>query len=269
VGELVNRKLEPIYRRAGESLIYAYTIELHRKPDYDWQGRRRHDFTSFDATLLLSIPDALLEKVEAALAAWAGVPVPRIRQRHSGTPVHIQPVGEHRRFAKGEDNTLRRGVEGIGDYAAKTYVDLHNLREFYGKHQAPFADALKKVNHASADVIDKAKAAYEHFREFAMSTWEDVAMDLAAGKSTLRAAGGVLDIGQVLRIFQSDSVLAEKVKRFWSAADIEQHLAGLGIAVRKNGVAGSISGPWMSSSTTSQQQRLPTPAAHSRGAQHD
>jgi hypothetical protein len=226
VGQLVNRKLWPLYHRAGLPLTYGYAVELHRKPDPEFVKYRRAWLDSYDATLLLHVPHPILERVEQALAKWAGADVQRIRRRLSGAAVHIQVVQDRKCFLRGGDNTLRLGVEGIGDYAAKSFPRLHALREHYGRHDAPFAKQLERLIHASDDIRNDARAVYEGLRKLAGSTWADVAADLRRGSCSPEP--GTISIGQPLRIWESDPLLMAAVERFRSEADLRAALVAKG-----------------------------------------
>lgn len=132
----INRKLEPIYRRAGRVLSYAYALEVNRGPWDTIDGETLHGRGGYGlvhATILLSIPDELFEPVTRAISRHFKTPREWLTRRNSGSPAHLTRISAAKGFVKGGGATLHVGVLGVMDYVAKGFRVVHDLRAFYDR----------------------------------------------------------------------------------------------------------------------------------------
>ncbi len=115
---MINRSLEPIYRRAGHKLSYHYIIEVAPLRLEDENGNLTYErsvLESFHVSLALSIPEDIKSKVEAAICRSFKTPQRDLYMYHSGQAAHLTAISEDRAFTRGGDQSGRRGQIGRND----------------------------------------------------------------------------------------------------------------------------------------------------------
>ncbi|WP_152426772.1 hypothetical protein [Paramagnetospirillum caucaseum] len=226
VGSIINAKLEPIYRRAKLHLSYAYKIEVEQAYDPDHKVmlcRRETDRVDFHATILLHVPDALVEKVEEVFAAYAATTRQVIRQYHTGKRAHIADIGMDRQW-NGKNASRRRGLLGKADYAGKDFHKLDDVAGWEKQHYASPLD-LRKLCHASTDVVATAKALYTELVSWLTLSGPE-AIDRAKGLPSAFSAFAVNEIETVERIASTRPDILDMMKRVQTDEDAVSYLAG-------------------------------------------
>jgi hypothetical protein len=223
VGSLINEKLEPIYRRSGHRLSYAYKIEVEQAYDPDHKEkalRRETDLVDFHATILLHVPDALVEKVEEVFAAYAATTRQVIRKYHTGKRAHIADISMDRQW-KG---SRRCGLLGKADYVGKDFHKLDDVAGWEKKHYASPLD-LKKLCHASTDVVATAKTLYADLVSWLTLSGPE-AIDRAKGLPSAFSAFAINEVETVERIASTRPDILDMMKRGETAEDAVSYLAG-------------------------------------------
>lgn len=154
----INRKLEPIYRRAGLSLRYAYALEINRGARDARDGQTLHGrggYGLIHATILLSIPEELAAKVVRAIARHFETHQTRLTRRNSGSPAYLTLISGKKVFAKGGSATLHGAVLGVMDYVAKGFHIVDDLRVFYER------EAVTGYNPVGSKPIGADRASWE------------------------------------------------------------------------------------------------------------
>lgn len=252
VGALINEKLEPIYRRAGHRLSYSYKIEVEQAYDPDHRKkalRRETDLVDFHATILIQVPDGLVEKVENVLASYAATSRPMVRKYHTGKRAHIADIQMERRYG----DTGRRGLLGIADYVGKDFHKLDDVAGWEKQHYAHPLD-LKKVCHASADVIAAAKALYTELVSWLTMSGPE-AVEQAKGLPSEFSAFAINEMEVVERIAGTWPAIREVMER------VKTDAAAAGLADEATSTSSPAISPLSGSDDRSLVMRLKAPVA--------
>jgi len=190
VGGLINKYLEPIYRRAGHKLSYLYVVEVAPLRLEDENANLLHErseLDSFHVSLALRIPEDIVDPVAKALCRAFKTPRRDLFRYHSGQAAHVATISDERAFTKGGDQSGRNGLVGRVDYACKGLRRLHTTKSFYDQFSL---DPLPLGRWASAsnDVRGAARKQYDELRKMLMTPLTDAVQAALNGNRFEREA---------------------------------------------------------------------------------
>lgn len=168
---LISKTLSKIYRERGLLAEFNYIYVMEAKPlfeDNEITGKfdkslGRSNLVSFHATVALNIPDSIRLQVLKAIASWANMDVKSLTVRNSNSPAYLQKINNDRSFSKGADNTGRRGLLGLIDYACKGLRCNYSYSLDYQENNS-FPLPMNKYSGASSNIRSSARNTYEFLR---------------------------------------------------------------------------------------------------------